>query len=335
MDKKILIITNSSDLHADIMISLLIDKGVLPFRLNLNEFPRNFEISLNITQNQWSATLTHIPSNDTLNVSDIGAVWTRKIADFSFISEDLSPQEKAHAKQETEHVLNSLLYSLDCYWINHPLASRSALWKGEQSIRAAKMGFKVPASLMTNQPDPVLRFKAIIHGEMITKSMSSPFLAADEVVGKDRVVRGFCTTLITDEDMQSIDSVREIPCYFQEYIAKQFELRVTVIGNQVFTAKIHSQENERTKIDFRDFGANIRYEAFQLPADIEQKCLDFVHSYQLQYGALDIIVTPDNEYVFLENNPAGQFLFVQQLVPELTIMEALADCLIEGAKCQS
>jgi hypothetical protein len=56
-----------------------------------------------------------------------------------------------------------------------------------------------------------------------------------------------------------------------------------------------------------------------------------VHSYQLNYGAIDLIVTPDNEYVFLENNPAGQFLFVEQLVPALTMSDSLARRLVREA----
>ncbi len=47
---------------------------------------------------------------------------------------------------------------------------------------------------------------------------------------------------------------------------------------------------------------------------------------------MDIIVTPEDEFVFLENNPGGQFLFVEQLVPELKMMDTLANCLIEGVQ---
>jgi len=37
-----------------------------------------------------------------------------------------------------------------------------------------------------------------------------------------------------------------------------------------------------------------------LPEEVRQRCLAFVHSYGLEYGALDLIVTPEGEYVFLE-----------------------------------
>ncbi|MDW3190973.1 MAG: hypothetical protein R8G66_01375 [Cytophagales bacterium] len=332
MNDNILIITNSSDLHADILVSRLEKKGVSPFRINLNEFPRDFELTFETRQDSWMAVITHLPSGRELDTHQIKSIWTRKASDFSFLSEnDYSAQEKAYANQETKHVLNGILYSVDCFWMNHPLAVRSALWKGEQTIRAAKMGFNIPESLITNRPESVPQFQEMVNRDVVLKSQSTPSLAMEEVAVDDQVVtQGLQTTILTDDHYENIESVREIPCYFQAYIEKQFELRVTVIGNHVFAAKINSQDSEQTKVDFRDYSADILYEAFHLPDDIETRCRDYVHSYNLQYGAMDIIVTPEGEYVFLENNPAGQFWFVEQLVPELKMMNALAECLMNG-----
>ncbi|HYU74616.1 MAG TPA: hypothetical protein VEL31_18255 [Ktedonobacteraceae bacterium] len=38
---------------------------------------------------------------------------------------------------------------------------------------------------------------------------------------------------------------------FQEYLPKRLDVRVVVIGRQVFAAEIHSQHSERTRLDFR------------------------------------------------------------------------------------
>lgn len=335
LNSNILIITNSSDLHADIIVSNLTQKGSRPFRINLDEFPRDFELVHKTDSHRWAASITHLPSGRRLDLDSVKSVWTRKPDDFSFLSgAQFSAQEIAYAKRETEHVLNGLLYSLDCYWMNHPLAVRSALWKSEQALRASKMGFNIPTSLVTNKPDSVIHFKEKLKNDVVLKTMSTPSLSAEEVPLNDQVItQGLPTTILTNDHFESIESVREIPCYFQEYVDKKFELRVTIIGSHVFAAKIHSQQSEKTRVDFRDYSAEVLYEPFDLPKEIEQKCREFVHSYNLQYGAMDIIVTPENQYVFLENNPAGQFLFVEQLVPELEMMEALANCLIEGTPC--
>lgn len=271
-----------------------------------------------------------MPSRETIFLSEITSVWVRKSAEYSYLDNELTEQEQAFGKHECEHTIMSLLYSLDCYWISHPMNLRGSQWKGEQLQRAAGMGFKIPASVISNQPESVKAFMNQCSDGMIFKTMSTPTLAAEEVTAEQRVANGLPTTLVDQEMAENLDAVRQMPCHFQEYIPKQYELRVTVIGEHVFAAKIHSQDDERTKTDFRDYSAEILYQKTDLPELVAERCLQFVHSYGLNYGAIDLIVTPENEYVFLENNPAGQFWFVQQLVPDLEMMEALADTLIKG-----
>ena len=150
---------------------------------------------------------------------------------------------------------------------------RGAQWKGEQLLRAQRMGFRVPASLVTNSPEQVRSFKAGIPGDLIFKSMSSPMLGADLVADGERISAGIGTTIITDDMMDSLDAVSELACHFQEYIPKKYELRVTIIGARIFTAKIDSQADSRTAIDSRDMSAPIKYAPYYLPDDLQRRCL--------------------------------------------------------------
>lgn len=333
MNNDILIVTHSGDLHADLVIERLHARGARPFRLDLDQFPAQYRLDIRQRDGVTGGILHHLPSQRETSLADIGAVWTRKSGEFRFVSgEELGPQERAFATAETHHILTGTLLSLDAYWMNHPMASQSAMWKGEQLRRAARLGFRVPSSLATNDADAVRRFRVDAGGDIIFKPLSSPSLGADEVDPADRIVPNLATTLITDAHDDMLDSVREIPGFFQEYIAKRHELRVTVIDDRVFAARIESQGDDRTRIDYRDFSAEIEYGAERLPADVERMCRAFVHAYGLRFGAIDLIRTPAGDYVFLENNPAGQFLFVEQLVPELRMLDAVADCLIDGAR---
>lgn len=333
--RRILIVTNRGDLHADLVAERITARGLAPFRLNLDDFPARFELEMRFERSAWSGALHHLADDDTLDLTGIGAVWVRKAADFSYINPDLGAQERAYAGKEMEHILFGLLYGLDdCYWMSHPAALRGAQWKGEQLARAARMGFDVPDSLITNRPAVVRGFRdrADATGSgIVFKSLTSPFLGAELVGPEDRVAGGLATTRIGREHEDLLDAVAELPCFFQHYQSKRHELRVTVIGDAVFAAEIHSQDDARTAVDFRDFSAPIRYAAAELPADVERRCRDFVHSYGLTYGAIDLIATSDDRYVFLENNPGGQFLFVEQLVPELKMLDAVAERLIAGA----
>jgi glutathione synthase/RimK-type ligase-like ATP-grasp enzyme len=138
------------------------------------------------------------------------------------------------------------------------------------------------------------------------------------------------TTRIDSSHLKQIDTIRTAPCLFQEYIDKKFELRIIVIGDEIFTAEIHSQAHDKTSDDWRDYSVQIPYYKGDLPLTLKEKIHQFVKSYGLNFSALDFILTPDGRYVFLENNPNGQFLWLQSLIPELRLKEAMASCLIKG-----
>lgn len=334
MPERVLIVTHRHDLHADLVVPLLRARGVTPLRLDLDAFPRDYQLDQTIIDGRCVSRLRLLADDDWIDLANVGAVWVRKPAEHAYRSEDLNPQERAFAERETEQALFSVLYTLDCFWMSHPRALRGALWKGEQLARAARMGFTVPASIVTNVPNEARRFCAQVGGPVIFKTMSTPTLAAEDVDAHERIAGGLATTIVDDGMIGQLDAVCELSCHFQEYVPKRHELRVTVVGDQVFAAKIMSQDDARTTIDSRDMSAPIRYEACALAPALARRCVDFVHSYDLSYGALDLVVRPDDEIVFLENNPAGQFLYVQQLVPELKIMEAVSDLLAAEARCR-
>jgi glutathione synthase/RimK-type ligase-like ATP-grasp enzyme len=63
-----------------------------------------------------------------------------------------------------------------------------------------------------------------------------------------------------------------------------------------------------------------------LPADVTDKLLKFMKHLGLVYGAIDLRRTPEGEYVFLEVNTAGEFLFIEERTGQ-QISKALAEWL--------
>jgi glutathione synthase/RimK-type ligase-like ATP-grasp enzyme len=122
---------------------------------------------------------------------------------------------------------------------------------------------------------------------------------------------------------------------FQAYVPKRFELRVTVIGNQVFAAEIHSQLTNHTRYDWRRYDLSrtphLRHE---LPPEIQDKCVRLVEQLELSYGAIDMVLTPEGRYVFLEINPNGQYLWIEEQTG-LPISAALCDLLMDPSKGES
>lgn len=98
------------------------------------------------------------------------------------------------------------------------------------------------------------------------------------------------------------------PSIFQPYIEKDFELPIVVVGRHIFACAIHSQQSDRSREDWRRYALeNTPYLPYMLPAEIEARILVFMDRLWLVFGSIDMIVTPDGEYIFLEINPGGQF----------------------------
>ena len=147
----------------------------------------------------------------------------------------------------------------------------------------------------------------------------------------ENFLRSIYTTLLREQDLALLDSIRLAPGFFQEYIPKRVELRVTVIGDEIFTAELHSQVHEQTRYDWRHYEVEVPMDEHHLPVEIAEHCLALTKAYGLHFSTSDLIVTPEGRYVFLEMNPNGQFLWVQDRVPTLQMREAMAACLIRGS----
>jgi glutathione synthase/RimK-type ligase-like ATP-grasp enzyme len=104
-----------------------------------------------------------------------------------------------------------------------------------------------------------------------------------------------------------------------------------VIGKRVFAVAIDSQSQKEARHDWRRSEVQqLPHSPFTLPVDIESKCVDLVEALGLAFGAIDLVLTPEGEFVFLEINPNGQWAWIQQVCPTMPLREALADLLIAG-----
>lgn len=326
--RRIVIVTEEMDPHADALILLLREMGHDPLRMHTADYPQQANISMLLKQDRWDGTIG--TPGGVVAMNDIHSIWWRRPARYQ-LPQELSAEERDFAYKEWDQMLKGLWDSLDCYWMSYPPNIQLASRKPEQLIRAAQLGFEVPRTLITNDPTQVQAFYEAANGRVAYKTLSSPVFREPKGTpdGADRVFMVYTTPL--DENLLSrIDTVRFAPCLFQEYIPKRLELRVTVIGDEIFAAEIDSQAQERTTYDWRHYDVPMLMRKSVLPDQITERCRALVSSYGLNFGAIDLILTPDDRYVFLEINPNGQWLFVQEQVPDLKMKEALASCLIRG-----
>jgi glutathione synthase/RimK-type ligase-like ATP-grasp enzyme len=124
--------------------------------------------------------------------------------------------------------------------------------------------------------------------------------------------------VVSEDKLEELDSLVYCPMQFQKKIEKKKELRVTIVGQDVYAFEIDSQQSEDAKVDWRKDGVNLltKWVRTELPSDIEAKLLELLDVYNVDYGAIDIIVSPQDEYYFIEINAAGEFFWLDNLTEE-------------------
>ena len=230
------------------------------------------------------------------------------------------PDDKDVVVSESEKFFDNILLRLGhagTRWVNHPYGDYRCRNKATQLLTAQSAGFRIPDTLIGNDIDDVRAFFAS-HPQGIVHKAFAPVRWQNED-GSRTVAR---TSLITSAHLASEFAVRACPGIYQEKIDKQYELRVTVVGDTVFAAKIDSQRDGST-IDWRCEGGrgitNLSMAA--LPPEIAGRCLAVCRELGLSFGCIDLIVTPEGETIFLEINCAGQFLFNELADPRMPMLD--------------
>ena len=133
------------------------------------------------------------------------------------------------------------------------------------------------------------------------------------------------TRMVRDQDRGLFDRVRLAPVIFQECIPGGFDIRVTMVGDRVFPAEIRAGESAYD-LDFRVDTEHAPIAVHALPGAVEDRLRVMMRRMGLRYGAVDLRRSPEGDYVFLEINPAGQWLFIE-LATGQPISAALAELL--------
>jgi glutathione synthase/RimK-type ligase-like ATP-grasp enzyme len=232
--------------------------------------------------------------------------------------------ERAFAGREWSAAMPGVWQTPSATWVNPMGASLAASDKLGQLRHAAALGFSVPRTLVTNDPVEAQAFCAAAAGSVLAKPLHSHGL-------RRRGQRfGVFSQRLEARHLDLLDSLPSSPCIFQQYVDKRVEVRVTVVGKQIFAAEIHSQDVERARVDFRRATGAVPVLAHDLPAEVAERCRRLTALLGLAYAALDLILTPAGEYVFLELNERGTWRFIEERTG-LRITAAVADLLLETA----
>lgn len=319
----VLILTQEFDPTVDPVVKTLGAKGARVVRVDLSYFPQ----TLSFASSDFGGGQRLLRHGDrTVDLDQVSGVWYRRPTAFDF--GEMGAAELEFARREALHGVGGILRGMDCLWINRPDADAVAELKPYQLSLAKRLGMRVPRTLLTNDPEEVSALLDAADQPIVYKAFSGGVIQYP-----GGFPWGLLTTVVGDEITDHLDRVRHTMCMFQEYIDKAYEVRLTVIGNTFFPVVIRSQDVEATHIDWRAQNKMVYGDYQPLPDEVVKQVQALLTELNVVYAALDFIVTPDGEFVFLEVNPGGQFMWMYHDLG-IPFDEHLADLLMAGGPFQ-
>jgi glutathione synthase/RimK-type ligase-like ATP-grasp enzyme len=259
---------------------------------------------------------------------DVRGVWYRKP---ELPAAALMPFAQSFKKYSYESILSfaHLIKTRfpQATWVSDYYAIRRAEDKILQLEVAAQIGFRVPATIVTSSPEDARQFVAKLPG---THVVIKPIQSAD-IKMADGGTKLIVARKVAKEAVR-YDGLHLAPSFFQQPVEQGVDIRVAVVGTQVFAATLQTKRPPSNQGDTCDWATNMLVDGFviephQLPPDIEQLCIDHVRKLGLRFGALDLIRDAQGVYWFIENNPNGQWGFVEHVTGQ-PIGKAMAELLM-------
>jgi ATP-GRASP peptide maturase of grasp-with-spasm system len=272
--------------------------------ISVNSFVlTNKEISVNFSVKLHNSTTQEICS------SSVKSFWYRRGTfniDFEKISNeniDISLKNEINSElvSQTISIKTFLNYFSKNYLRNLGAFEDNATDKLSNLLIAKKSGLSIPETKVLSNKKDLEAFYAK-SGNLVSKPMSQ-----GSVFGFHSKISGF--TILIDANIINEIPDSFFPTQFQECLNKKFEIRCFYLDGKIYSMAIFSQNDKKTKIDFRNYNAikPNRTVPFKLPKRIEEKIVKFMKLVDMNCGSIDLIYTVDKKFVFLEVNPVGQF----------------------------
>jgi ATP-grasp ribosomal peptide maturase len=314
----VLVLTAREDPTVDAVIKELNQRGANIARMDTGDFPIRSQLAATITATGMKGRLR--ATDVDVDLGSVASVYYRRPTRFTF-PKGLSDADTLLATTEARLGFGGVLAALDVLWLNHPARVAIAEYKPVQLQIATRCGMRIPRTLVTNDKSTAVRFAEAVGGPVVCKILSSLVLSENGVPHM---------TYTTPIDVCAIDSSEFATTahLIQEWIPKEYEVRLTMVDQRAFGVAIHAG-SERSHIDWRSDYGFLKYRMIDAPSTVVASATQFLQCLGLTFGAFDFVVTPDGEWVMLECNPAGQWLWLQREV-DVEIAAGIADFLVTG-----
>jgi ATP-grasp ribosomal peptide maturase len=297
-EPQVLIITCIEDVTADLVIARLNERRVPVARVDPPDLGIGLTFSALIegSETHWRGRLS--TASRTVDLDGVRSVYFRRPSPWRF--SDLPLRGRAFSAAEARYGLGGVLASLTgCLYVNHPAAVARCDFKPVQLTVAAEIGFSVPATLITNDLQAARAFAAE-HAPVVYKTFRGVPADADGMAG---------TVWTQQVDAAELDESVSVTAHmFQARIAKAADVRVTVVGRQIFATIVSNPDHP---LDWR---AGDWEKLSYVPITVPEPVCDLLHRFLerlgLSFGCFDLAIDSAGRWVWIECNANGQWGFL-------------------------
>ena len=320
----VLIVSLPGDAHSLATKWALENKGIEVFLISWSDYPQLHKSSFAISNdNKIRLSMTH--QRGSYPIEQIETVWLHRTLKGT-PHPSIHPADHAPIIDSAEHYFHGLIGMWDTgtFLVN----SGTAKWrfgnKLNQLAMAKNCGFKIPSTLISNDLAEIDDFVQS-NGECIVKPLK--FMVWN--CGSFDVQ--LFTSVLTKTSNHDPLSFEGCPMIYQERIQKVCEYRVVVFGGEILCFQLDSQispdsTNDWRTINYHDLPAQL----VQTPKQIIRPIYEFMSKCDFVYGSFDFALCPNGDVVFFEFNETGQFLWLEELCPDVPLLDMFAEFLINA-----
>jgi len=296
------ILTNSQDATASFLISALGKAGIPFLRLDTDCLLRRIALSY-----QPGKPAIRVDSR-WYGPDQVSHIWYRRPEQLQDARFDSSPESKYTRSEWTEFIECFFAHVSVERWVNHPAQNAAASRKLEQLTVAAKLGMRIPDTMVTQEPDEMRSFYGKHNGCVIVKPLSAGYIErpgeqADTLIYTNRVL---------EKHLDNLDDLAACPTLFQQLIEKRNDVRITVVDSDIHSVELQAGDKPgEQRCDIRRNNmSDVVYRPIALPEEVTTAIRKLMAYYRLRFGAVDMTVANNGDWYFLEINPNGQWAWL-------------------------
>ena len=308
---EILIVSSTLDYSTDLICLELERRNRKYLRINRDLFDQ-YKILYSLFDQTMTITIDdveYIIDNEKLH-----SIYFRAPV-FNRYSKELSIQDQLKRGQWSSFIRNLIVFD-KAKWVNHPVSTYAAENKVYQLKQAHMLGMSIPKTVIGNCIP-----KDICNAETyVAKALDTPIFYSNE-----KAMFTY-TSILNGEEIKS-SRLQDAPIIIQKCLFPKLDLRITVVGEKIFPAKIQYC-GQMINGDWREKKKEgLTYIPTSIPDELMLKIRQLMSNLGLVFGGLDFALV-NGTYYFIEVNPTGEWEWLIETAG-FPIDKAIVDALEE------